>query len=134
MGGNIGNIVKLEESIKEEKKRRQVERIKKLNAIKKIFECTKCALKCTRCGTQADVSQASSYSSQVPYRFCTSCEEEFRDFLDGKRGKKRRERYWQTREWMATWEAWIEYQKVMKKYENSNEFKKLLSELRRGLG
>lgn len=130
----MGNIVKFEEGVKEEKKRRQVEKIKKLNAIKKIFECTKCALKCARCGTQVDVSRASCYSSQVPYRFCTSCEEEFKDFLGRKRGKEPRELYWQNREWIATWETWIEYQKARRKYENSNEFKQLLNELRWGLG
>ena len=47
-----------------------------------------------------------------------------------KRGKKREELRWQDREWMATWEAWIEYQKAMRKYENSNAFKALLNELR----
>lgn len=129
----MGNIVKFDECMEAEKKKRKVEKIKKLTAIKKIFECTKCALKCTRCGTQVAVSQSSSYSREVPYRFCMSCEDEFRDFLDKKRGTDRKELYWHNREWMATWEAWTEYQKAIKRYENSNEFKQLLNELRRGL-
>ncbi len=129
----MGNIVKFDECMEAEKKKRKVEKIKKLTVIKKIFECTKCALKCTRCGTQVAVSQSSSYSREVPYRFCMSCEDEFRDFLDKKRGTDRKELYWHNREWIATWEAWIEYQKAIKRYENSNEFKQLLNELMRGL-
>lgn len=129
----MGNIVKFDECMEAEKKKRKVEKIKKLTTIKKIFECTKCALKCTRCGTQVAVSQSSSYSREVPYRFCMSCEDEFRDFLDKKRGTDRKELYWHNREWIATWEAWIEYQKAIKRYENSNEFKQLLNELMRGL-
>lgn len=129
----MGNIVKFDECMEAEKKRHKQEKIKKLIAIRRIFECTKCSLKCTRCGTQAAVSHSSSYSRHMPYRFCTSCEDEFRDFLNRKRGKARKDLYWQNREWMATWETWIEYQKALKKYENSNEFKKLLHELRQGL-
>lgn len=127
-------IVKFDQCMEAERKKRQLERIKKLTAVKKILECTKCALKCTRCGTQVAVSQSSSFSRDVPYRFCASCGDEYRDFLDRKRGRDRKELYWHNREWMTTWETWIEYQRAMRKYENSNEFKQLLYELRRGLG
>lgn len=53
------------------------------------------------------------------------------DFPERKRGEEGGELYWQNREWMATWEAWIEYQKAMRKCENSRAFKALLSELKR---
>ena len=121
-GGSWGDIVKFDECMETEKKKRKQERIKKLNAMRKIFECTKCALKCARCGTQVAVSQSSSYSGQMPNRFCTSCENEFRDFLNRKRGKSQKDLYWQNQEWMAIWETWIQYQKAMRKYENSDEF------------
>ncbi len=130
----MGRIVKFDQCMEAEKEKRQVERIKKLTAVKKILECTKCALKCTRCGTQVALSQSPSFSRDVPYRFCASCEDEYRDFLERKRGGDRKEFYWHNREWMATWEAWIQYQRAMRKYENSNEFKQLLYELRRNLG
>ncbi len=129
----MGDIVKFDECMETERKQRKQERIKKLNAMRKILECTKCALKCTRCGTQVAVSQSSSYSGQMPYRFCKGCENEFRDFLNRKRGKSQKDLYWQNQEWMAIWETWIQYQKAMRKYENSGEFKKLLNELSRGL-
>ena len=78
----MGDIVKFDECMETEKKKRKQERIKKLNAMRKTFECTKCALKCTRCGTQVAVSQSSSYSGQMPYRFCMGCEDEFKKLLN----------------------------------------------------
>jgi hypothetical protein len=129
----MGRIVKFDECMKTEKKRRKRERTEKLNAMRKIFECTKCALKCTRCGTQVDISRTSSYSEGVPYRFCMSCEDEFKDYLDKAKATSREGLYWHNHEWMAMWEAWIHYQEAIKRYQNSNEFKQLLNELRREL-
>lgn len=86
----MGDIVKFDECIETEEKKRKQERIKKLTAMRKIFECTKCALKCNRCGTQVDISRTSSYLKEVPYRFCMSCEEEFKDFLDKTKGNSRK--------------------------------------------
>ena len=129
----MGDIVKFDECMETEKKRRKQERTKKLNAMRKIFECTKCALKCSRCGTQVDISRTSSYLRDVPYRFCMSCEDEFKDFLDKTKGNSRKDLYWHNHEWMVMWQAWIHYQGAIKKYENSDEFKKLLNELSRGL-
>jgi hypothetical protein len=105
----MGNIVRFDERMETEKKKRKQERIKKLNAMRKIFECTKCALKCNRCGTQVDISRTSSYVKEVPYRFCTSCEDEFKDFLDKTKDNSRKDLYWHNREWMAMWKAWIHY-------------------------
>jgi hypothetical protein len=55
----------------------------------------------------------------------------FGDFPEGKRGEERGELYWQNREWVAVREAWIEYQKAMRKCEHSRAFKALLNELKR---
>jgi Pyruvate/2-oxoacid:ferredoxin oxidoreductase delta subunit len=129
----MGDIVKFDECMETEKKKRKQERIKKLNAMRKTFECTKCALKCTRCGTQVDISRTSFSFKEAPYRFCKGCEDEFKDFLDKTKGNSRKELYWHNHEWMAMWQAWIHYQGAIKKYENSDEFKKLLNELSRGL-
>lgn len=126
----MGDIVKFDERMETEQKKRKQERIKKLNATRKIFECTKCALKCNRCGTQVDISRTSSYLKEVPYRFCMSCEEEFKDFLGKTKGTSRKDRYWHNREWMAMWEAWIHYQEAVKTYEDSQEFRRLLRDMR----
>lgn len=126
----MGDIVKFDECMETEKKKRKQERIKKLNAMRKTFECTKCALKCSRCGTQVDISRTSSYLKEAPYRFCVSCEDEFKDFLDKTKGNSRKDLYWHNHEWMAMWQAWVHYQVAIKKYENSREFKRLLNDLR----
>jgi len=129
----MGDIVKFDECMETEKKKRKQKRIEKLTAMRKIFECTKCALKCNRCGTQVDIARTSSYLKEVPYRFCMSCEDEFKDFLDKRKGNGRKDLYWHNHEWMAMWQAWIHYQEAIKKYENSREFKRLLNDLRREL-
>jgi hypothetical protein len=60
------------------------------------------------------------FSREIPYRLCASCEDEHRDFLEKKKGGDRKEFYWHNREWMATWEAWIDQQRAVRKYENTN--------------
>jgi hypothetical protein len=127
------DIVKFDECKETGKKRHKQEWIKKLTAMRKIFECTKCALKCSLCGTQVDIAQTSSHAKGVPYRFCMSCEEEFRHFLDRTKGLSGKDLYWHNREWMEMWRTWMHYQDAMRTYENSREFKRLLNDLRREL-
>jgi hypothetical protein len=60
-----------------EEKQAAVLKKRKVQAVRKVFQCTHCAFKCEKCGTQIarDSSSGAEYSRKlnVPYNFCEAC-------------------------------------------------------------
>jgi hypothetical protein len=74
-------------------------------------------------------ASANSTSSSFGFVFCESCREEFENYLSISGGEKRPDIFWHNKEWMNMWSAWINYQKAIKGFINSPEFKLLRDEL-----
>lgn len=104
-------------------------RQRKIEALRKFFQCTRCMLKCAKCGAQLEASKDSlKYAS--PYTFCVNCQEEYEEYRDRIDGKQLTPRYyWHNETWMKVWEVWLEHQRQLDNYRNSKEFLQLLQEV-----
>lgn len=105
-------------------------RQRKIEALRKIFQCARCSMKCAKCGAQMDAGPDDASRYATPYPFCRGCHEEYdeyRERVDGKQSVPRY--YWHNEVWMRTWESWLEHQKFLDRYRQSKEFLQLLQEV-----
>ena len=109
-------------------------RKRKIQAVQKIFQCTQCAFKCEKCGTQIgqelDVNQKVERPVRIPYRLCESCTEEYIDYIERHQGRGDPDCYWHNESWIELWRSWIAYHGAIDSYLKSKEFMKLLQELK----
>jgi hypothetical protein len=114
-------------------KKAEIKRKRKILAVQKVFQCTHCAYKCEKCGTQIDPEER-NYTAEkgrrVPYRFCESCREEYVDYIERLKGGGDPDCYWHNEVWLESWRKWIDYQGVVDSYLKSKEFVQLLHELK----
>jgi hypothetical protein len=131
----MADIIPLQAKLQHTKnKEAEIIRKRKILAVQKIFQCTHCAFKCEKCGTQISAEDKRNldnmYEIKIPYRFCESCSEEYADYIKSLSGKGDSKYYWYNDEWLELWKKWIDYQGVMDRYLKSKEFKQLLQELK----
>lgn len=109
-------------------------RKRKVRAVRKVFQCTHCALKCEKCGSQisGESKEAAPYQRKlnVPYNFCDECSDEYLDYIERLQGGGDPDCYWHNEAWIDSWKRWIDYQSSVDQYLKSKEFKQLLNELR----
>lgn len=127
----MAEIIDLDQKKRQELvKREQEERSKRMALILQMFQCTLCAKKCMKCGSQLESDAQPSQTSSVPYRFCQSCREEYEEFLKRLHGLGNPEYYWYNQEWMEIWKAWMNYQETLKRYELSEGYRRILDEFK----
>lgn len=124
-------IISLDDKLKQSAKQKaQMERMRKIMAVRKVFHCTHCPSKCERCGTGIGAdNRAHLDNTRVPYNFCDSCAEEYMDYIERLQGKGDPQAYWHNYAWLKVWQTWIEYQGAIDNYLRSKEFRYLLEEL-----
>ena len=109
-------------------------RKRKVQAVRKVFQCTHCALKCEKCGAQisGESNDTEPYRRKlnVPYNFCDECSDEYLDYIERLQGGGDPDCYWHNEAWLDSWKRWIDYQSSVDQYLKSKEFKQLLNELR----
>lgn len=127
----MSKIISLDDKLKLTAKQREVlERKRKIMAVRKVFQCTHCSSKCERCGTSLGPENKDRQDNpRIPYNFCESCSEEYREYIERLQGKGDSGDYWYNHSWMGVWRAWIEYQGAIDQYLQSKEFRRLLDEL-----
>ena len=131
----MADIIHIEKKrqLSKEKKAELIKQ-RKLMAVQKVFQCTHCAFKCEKCGTQINPEERSQESEngrvKVPYRFCDSCSEEYIDYFESLNGRGDPDCYWHNDFWLESWRRWIDYQGVIDSYLKSKEFVQLLQELK----
>ena len=107
---------------------------RKIQAVRKVFQCTQCAFKCEKCGTQIDLGpdESATYRRKlnVPYNFCEGCSEEYVDFIERLKGAGDPDCYWHNEAWIDAWKQWIDYQSSVDRYLKSKEFNQLLQEFK----
>jgi hypothetical protein len=110
--------------------RETILRQRKIEALKKLFQCTRCMLRCSKCGSQIDTEPDECAKFATPYSFCRSCREEYEEYRDRIGGNRTgTDCYWHNTVWMKTWETWLHHQKAMDRYRQSKEFLQLLDEV-----
>lgn len=105
-------------------------RKRKIKAVQKVFQCTQCAYKCEKCGTQLERAEQEQENIRVPYRLCESCSEEYIDYIERHKDAGDMDCYWRNKSWMDLWKSWIDYQSAIDSYMKSKEFLQLLQELK----
>lgn len=126
----MARVIDIEGKLKQKKgQKSEIERLKKITLVKKFIECTQCMLKCSKCGTQMELPEAVNRNTSIPFRFCLNCQEEYEEYIKSQLGQGNPSFYWYNQEWRDIWRNWIEYQKALQSYKDSEEFKRLIKEL-----
>ncbi|MCK4620176.1 MAG: hypothetical protein KAT52_09535 [Desulfobacterales bacterium] len=76
---------------------------RKILAIQKVFQCTRCSFKCEKCGSQISLAHQKKNDSRnikISYRLCESCMEEFNDYIEKIKGKGDSDSYWHNDAWI----------------------------------
>jgi hypothetical protein len=107
---------------------------RKIMAVQKVFQCTHCAFKCEKCGTQVEREQekrgVDSNRPKIPYNFCEACKTEYLDYIERLKGRGDPDCYWHNEAWLDAWQRWIDYQSSVDRYSKSKEFVQLLQEFK----
>lgn len=110
-------------------------RKRKIEALRTIFQCSRCLLKCAKCGTQVESEMENASSQASPYTFCNNCYDEYLEFRERFRNQELSPKYyWHNDTWYRVWETWIEHQKTLDLYRQSKEFLQLLQEVEELIG
>jgi Pyruvate/2-oxoacid:ferredoxin oxidoreductase delta subunit len=139
MGCQLADVISLNEKIQLSKeKTSEIMLRRKILAVQKLIQCSQCAMKCEKCGTQigahnfpADTNRRKSdINLRVPYRFCESCSEEYIDYVERLKGNGDKDCYWRNEHWLEAWRKWTDYRSAADRYTKSKEFLQLLHELK----
>jgi|OpeIllAssembly_1097287.scaffolds.fasta_scaffold30880_3 hypothetical protein len=135
-GYAMGNVIEFGKKAQDLKSIRDEEvRQRKIDALKKIFQCTRCLLKCAKCGAQINMEADSNARMAAPYPLCRSCHEEYQEFKERQAGTDPHPRYyWHNDSWMSVWKSWLDQQRCLDEYRQSKEFLQLLQEVEELLG
>jgi hypothetical protein len=105
-------------------------RQRKIESLRKIFQCTRCMMKCAKCGTQLEAGGETAPKYAAPYAFCRECYEEYEEYRERSNGSLSAPKfYWHNEQWMKVWHNWLEHQRSMDQYRQSKEFLQLLEEV-----
>jgi len=135
LGFPVTNIISFKDKkgLAQEKEAEIVKK-RKVLAVRKVFQCTHCAFKCEKCGTQVDGNSSghTEYHRKlnVPYNFCEECSDEYLDYIERLKGAGDPDCYWHNEAWIDAWGKWIDYQSSVDQYLKSKEFVQLLNELK----
>ena len=131
----MADIISIDEKLDlaKEKKAKLIKK-RKVLAVQKVFQCTHCAFKCEKCGTQIDgeapAKRGQGRDLRVPYNFCKACKQEYMDYIEKLKGGGDPDCYWHNDAWIDTWKRWIDYQSSVDRYLKSKEFIQLLQEFK----
>ncbi len=127
----MANIIEFCKKAEHMKSERETSiRQRKIEALRKIFQCTRCMVKCAKCGAQIDSQADECTRFAAPYIFCKSCRKEYEEYrirADGNLADT--DCYWQNSTWLQVWETWLQHQKALDQYRQSKEFLQLLDEV-----
>jgi Pyruvate/2-oxoacid:ferredoxin oxidoreductase delta subunit len=125
----MSKVIDIEDRLKlEQRKKAKVDKAKKLEAVRKTIQCTRCLARCAKCNIQFD-TQEMYQRFKGPYRFCASCQEEYEEFVRLRGTEEQSPYYWHNKHWLLVWQAWLDYQQAMKDYGESPEFIELMREV-----
>ena len=131
----MADIISIDNKLNQSREKKDaIIRKQKIQAVRKVFQCTHCALKCEKCGIQFGPALSDKGSGtrkkKIAYRLCESCAEEYRDYFERRKGRGDPGSYWHNEAWLEVWKRWIAYQEAIDRYLKSKEFLQLLKELK----
>ena len=133
-GKIVADVISIDNKLQlSEGRKKEILKKRKVLAVQKVLQCTRCALKCEKCGTQISEAQLRRATAESrpkqPYRFCEGCLDEYLDYIERLKGRGDEQCYWHNDIWLEGWRLWIDYQGTVDRYLKSKEFKQLVKEL-----
>jgi hypothetical protein len=131
----VAEIISIDEKrLLSDKEKAARDRLRKIQAVRKVLQCTHCRMKCEKCGIYMEGGRGQNGGKareplRVPYRFCPSCSEEYIEYIERLKGTGDPSYYWHNEWWMKGWQAWIDYRSAIDQHSRSKEFLQLLREL-----
>jgi len=123
----VSKVINIQDHVAIEKQKKQdEERKQQVETAKKLLLCSSCRMRCARCGVQMEPPGFCPFSSHIPFNLCPACAKEYEEYKRALDGLETQDIPWHNQEWKETWQAWIEYQKALKNYQNSHEVQELL--------
>jgi hypothetical protein len=128
----VADIISLDDKLETSReKKASLRRRQKAIAVRRVVQCTSCAFKCEKCGTQIEPrTDAGKDRLKLPYKFCEACEDEYVDYIERLQGRGDEDCYWHNDAWIDSWRKWIDYQGSVDRYVKSKEFLALLQEFK----
>lgn len=121
-------VIDLQGHIETEKqKKHDAEQKRMVDGARKVLVCFTCKMKCARCGSQVDMPAPSSVPEELPFHLCRTCAEDYLEYAGVLRGEERKDIPWHNQEWQEMWQAWIEYQEALRKFQGSSAVRALLN-------
>ncbi len=124
-------IVEITHRLEIEKRKKQAKLYgEKIRAIQRIVRCGSCHLKCSMCGRYLREEElgVSECSRELEIALCPTCRGEFEDFKRISQNPGEPHLFWQKKAWLRVWQSWISFQKALKEFRESEEFKVLITE------
>lgn len=127
----MDNVLNIENRLQDRRLRRELEtRSHKVEAVRKLVQCTSCRLRCAMCGCQTESRDPeASRLGDLDFLLCTSCRTDFEDFKAVYEGRQATELFWHNEQWVALWSSWIDYQRATRNFIDSEGFKQLMKSL-----
>lgn len=116
----------------EQKKKETAEQLNLAKPLLHFLQCSTCIMKCCRCGSTVDTSMDYSFPPhKVSFTFCSDCKAEYLEYQRSKLNKQiTAERSWHNQHWVEMWDAWIAYQKALRKFLMSKEVRDLIEQFK----
>ena len=128
----MSNVIKIDDKLREKKRKKQAEDYQeRVDTILRTVQCSSCHLKCAMCGYHLKSAECGCSQGPSFYEFilCEDCRNEFEDYLALTNAGGNGKNLWQNREWMELWASWIKFQRSIKEFRNSAEFRMLMEEM-----
>ncbi len=127
----MDKVLNIEERLRANRRQREIEEgSQKVEAVRKLVQCTSCRLRCAMCGCQVDDEDPRpSRFGELDFQLCDSCRADFDDYKATVEGREIPELFWRNEQWTDLWTSWLEYQRSIRKFINSDGFKELMKSL-----
>ncbi|MFO8090249.1 MAG: hypothetical protein R6U13_10465 [Desulfatiglandaceae bacterium] len=124
----MDNILNIEDLLQTRRRRRELEtKTRKVQAVRKLVQCTSCRFRCAMCGGRVEVDDMQPVKfEELDFVLCENCKTDFDDYKAVVEKKLSSDCFWHNKEWVALWSSWIGYQRAIRSFKNSKEFKQLM--------
>lgn len=122
-------VLNITARLEDKRRKQQVEAYRdKFEAVQRVLQCSACHFKCAMCGRhkKGDESSIPPSTASIESTLCESCRSEFEAFQKiSKEGQGGPDIFWHNDEWIELWASWLDYQRSIRKFRNSFDFKQL---------
>lgn len=94
-----------------------------IDTLRWLINCTACKSKCAMCAKPfMDNAGFSVMAGNLKFSLCENCNTEYESYQASAVHEDVNQKFWHNNEWIALWSSWIEYQKSVQNFRNSEEF------------